>query len=53
MKKLLQDEQVKKNILTYTITGIIIAFFYVLFTHVPAIIKFIKGFLKIVSPFLW
>lgn len=53
MKKLLQDEQVKRNILTYTITGIIIAFFYVLFTHVPAIIKFIKGFLKIVSPFLW
>ena len=53
MKKLLQDEQVKRNILTYTITGIIIAFFYVLFTHVPAIVKFIKGFLKIVSPFLW
>lgn len=53
MKKYLNDEQVKKNILTYSITGIIVAFVYVLFTHIPALINFIKGFLRIVAPFLW
>lgn len=53
MKNWFKDENVKKNIFTYSITGIIVAFFFVLFSHIPALIRFIKSFLAIISPFLW
>ena len=53
MKKIKLDSKVKDNILSLSISGIIVAVFIMLVLNVPAILGHIKNFLSVISPFLW
>lgn len=53
MKKFFNDEEIKKNIYTYSISGLIIVTFAVIMTHIDAVFKFIGDFIEVLSPFIW
>ena len=53
MKKIKLDSKVKDNVLTLSISGIIIAVFILLVLNIPAIFQHFKNFISVISPFLW
>lgn len=53
MKRINLDKKVKENILSLSISGIIIALFIMLVINIPAIFGHFKNFLSVISPFLW
>ena len=53
MKKFLKDEEVKKKIYVYSISGIIIVGFALALFNFDSITSFIKDFIGILSPFIW
>ena len=53
MKKYFKDEEVRKKIYIFSISGIIIATFTMLLINIDGVKKFISGFIGILSPFIW
>lgn len=46
-------QEIKENILAFTISGILIVLFYVLINHLPEIFKTIGSFLSAMAPFIF
>lgn len=53
MKKISIDSKTKNNILTLSISGIIVALFIILINNLSGILDHINNFLSVISPFLW
>lgn len=53
MKKMFKDEEVRKKIFVYSISGIIIFLFVALALNLKSVGSFINNFLKVMAPFLW
>lgn len=53
MKRLFGNTNIKDNIVTYSISGIIVACFILFVKNINLFFGFVKDFLGIISPFLW
>ncbi|MBQ1508934.1 MAG: AI-2E family transporter [Erysipelotrichaceae bacterium] len=53
MNKWFKDEETRKQIFIYTVTGMIVLSFYFLLRHIPNLVGFLKSFLQATMPFIW
>lgn len=53
MKKYLKDETIRKQLFTYTISGILIAVVVCLILNIDGLVDVINNFINVISPFLW
>ena len=53
MKKIILDENNKKNILVYSLSGIIIVAGAFILFNIGSLVEFIKDLINVLSPFIW
>ncbi|MBQ1476881.1 MAG: AI-2E family transporter [Erysipelotrichaceae bacterium] len=53
MHKWLNDENVRKQIFIYTLTGVLVLLAWFLLAHFSRILSFLKEFFRVIMPFLW
>jgi len=53
MKKFLSEESNLKRIITIVISGTILLLVYFLLSNISPILSFLKGFIKVLTPFIW
>ena len=53
MKKIVLDENDKKKVLTYSLSGVIIIVFAFILFYIGSLVSFIQKLIDVLSPFLW
>lgn len=53
MLKMFKDPEIRKNIFTYTISGLLIVIGALIVLNIGGIADAIKGFLSVLAPFIW